>query len=216
MNLNDEKPIEYKEGFAMFYGRKFVVDQNVLIPRVETQEIIQLVPQNPDQIIADIGCGSGCLGITLALELPDSTVYLSDISEKVLEIAKSNNRSTNTKYLISDLFDNYPKDLLFDIVVANLPYIPTNRIPTLDSSVRDFEPHQALDGGPEGTTIINKLLQQLPDHLKSNGVSILEIDDTHTLEKFQIPNSMTGEIKKDQFNRNRFLLIRKKSRRLFS
>ena len=208
------EPQQYKQGFAVFCGRKFLVTPDVLIPRIETEEIVRHCEEfatKQSSFIADIGTGSGCLGITLSLKLPDSTVYLSDISEKALVIAKKNNRTDNTKFLISSLLNNYPKDLLFDVIVANLPYIPTDRIPTLDSSVKDFEPILALDGGPQGTTIINRLLQQLPRRLKNSGLAILEIDDTHTLQKFQIPNSMIGEVKKDQFNRNRFLLIRNKS-----
>ena len=91
--------------------------------------------------------------------------------------------------------------------MANLPYIPSRRISKLDSSVKDYEPHLALDGGPNGAILINQLLSQLPTHLKPGGLAILEIDDTHTLKKFQIPNSMSAEIIKDQFGRNRFLIV---------
>lgn len=210
MNKNSQKPKEYKQSWAMFYGRRFFVNHNVLIPRIETEEIISMVPEKKGTLIADVGCGSGCLGLTLALKSPSSTVYLSDISKKALAVAKQNNSSQNTRFLVSNLFDSFPK-VLFDTIVANLPYIPTARIPTLDSSVKDFEPHQALDGGPEGATLINKLLGQLPSHLKSTGLAIFEIDDTHTLKNFSIPEGFEGAIKNDKFSRNRFLLIHKKS-----
>lgn len=209
--VNDHKPEEYKNNGAMFCGRKFFVDQNVLIPRIETEEIIELVLSSfwprPESIIADIGCGSGCLGITLAEKYPNSTVYISDISEKALEVAKKNINTKNVVPLVSNLLTRYPTNLLFDIIVANLPYIPTARIPTLQESVKDFEPISALDGGHDGTTIINDLLFQLPGHLKPDGLAILEIDDTHTLKSFSIPKGFMGEIKKDQFGRNRFLIL---------
>lgn len=206
--IADQKPPEYTRGIVVFCGRKFIVNQNVLIPRPETEEIVSLIsPISPITHIADIGCGCGCLGIILAEKIPHATVYLSDISQKALAVAKQNSKTKNVIFLKSNLLSNYPSNLLFDIMVANLPYIPTRRIKTLQSSVRDFEPHLALDGGPDGTIIINRLLTQLPNYLKPKGKAILEIDDTHTLKSFQIPKKLTSSIKKDQFGRNRFLLL---------
>jgi len=188
------------------------VDQDVLIPRVETEEIVKLVlnfcKKNKRLITADVGCGCGCLGITLALGLTESQIFLSDISDAALGVARKNaDGISNVKFLKSDLLENYPNDVFFDVVVANLPYIPTERIPHLQSSVKDFEPHVALDGGPSGTTIINKFLQQLSTHLKSNGFAVLEIDNTHRLKDFYKITRKKMEIKKDQFGRNRFLVI---------
>lgn len=212
MNINDEMPEEYKKGLAFFYKRDFIVTPTVLIPRIETAEIVYMVPDLPKMIIADVGCGSGCIGISLAEKFPNSTVYISDISEKVLAVAKRNIKTKNIVDLRSNLLSDYPANLLFDAILANLPYIPSGRIPTLQSSVKDYEPLEALDGGPKGTTVINRLLSQVPDHLKLDGLAILEVDDTHTLKSFILPEGFAGEIKKDQFNRNRFLLIRRKSR----
>lgn len=158
----------------------------------------------PSKLIADVGTGCGCIGITLARKYPDATVYLSDISDKALAVANRN--STGQILLKSDLLESYPK-ILFDVIVANLPYVPTKRLPRLPAAVRKYEPHLALDGGPDGTKLINRLITQLPKHLKKGGLAILEIDDTHTLRKFQIPNSMTGETKKDKYGRNRFLIL---------
>lgn len=209
--MKSDKPKEYVTGLARFCGRDFVVNSDVLIPRIETEETVPLVlaryPRTEDLSIADIGCGSGCLGITLAEKLPKSLVYLSDISPAALKVAQQNARGMNVKIVQSDLFADYPKNLVFDVVVANLPYVPSERIPQLQSSVRDFEPHLALDGGPDGGDVINRLVKQLPERLKPNGLAILEIDDTHTLKNFSIPKDFKGEIKKDQFRRNRFLII---------
>ena len=197
----------------MFCSREFVVSPAVFIARVETEEIINLVLSNSGRVqnlptIGDVGTGSGCIGITLAELLPAATVYLSDISDLALAIARKNIQTKNIIVLNSNLLTSYPTHLLFDVIVANLPYIPSKRIPRLLAAVRKYEPVLALDGGPDGTLLINRLLNQLPAHLKPGGLAILEIDDTHTLKKFHIPNSMTAEIKKDQFGRNRFLLIR--------
>ncbi len=199
-------PDEYVTGTAKFCGRDFIVSPDVLIPRVETEEMIDIVCHSglDPESIADVGCGSGCIGITLASKFPDATVYLSDISDKALAIAKKN--STNQIILKSDLLKNYP-NILFHVIVANLPYIPTKRIPRLLAAVRKYEPNLALDGGPKGVTIINRLLSQLPKYLKPTGIAILEIDDTHTLKSFNIPKNFKAEIKKDQFGRNRFLVL---------
>lgn len=203
-------PSEYITKKAIFCGREFFVSPDVLIPRIETEEIIDLVLRHSARVqnllIADVGTGCGCVGITLANKFPEAVVYLSDISDKALEIAR---RNANQEIILkSDLLENYP-EILFDVIVANLPYIPTKRIPRLLASVRKYEPHLALDGGPKGTTIINRLLAQLPKHLKPGGLAILEIDDTHTLKSFKLPKDFKGEIKKDQFGRNRFLIIKK-------
>ena len=199
-------PDEYVLGKAKFYGQDFFVSPDVLIPRVETEEIIDIVchPAGWRGLIADVGTGSGCIGITLGHKFPQATVYLSDISDKALEIARKN--ATQEIILKSNLLENYP-DILFDVIVANLPYIPTKRILRLLAAVRKYEPILALDGGPKGTTIINRLLSQLPKYLKPTGIAILEIDDTHTLKSFKIPKVFKAEIKKDQFGRNRFLIL---------
>jgi release factor glutamine methyltransferase len=204
----DQKPPEYITGKATFCGREFFVSPDVLIPRVETEEIIRHCEEHATKqsfFIADVGTGCGCIGITLAKKFPNSTVYLSDISEGALKIARKN--SCQEIIIQSDLLENYPKTL-FDVIVANLPYIPTKRIKKLSGSVKDFEPHLALDGGPDGTLLINRLLKQLPAHLKPGGLAILEIDDTHTLKSFRIPPSFKAQIRKDRFGRNRFLVLR--------
>ncbi len=206
-----QTPVEYIIGKAPFFDREFVVNQAVLIPRVETEEIIKIVLNRcqPDHkyTIADVGCGCGCLGVTLAEKLAYSHVYLSDISARALAMAKRNIVGNNIKVLRSNLLSNYPFNLLFDIIVANLPYIPTHRIKKLPKSVKDYEPIAALDGGQNGTNIINRLLNQLPSRLKPGGFAVLEIDDTHRLSDFEKVLGRKMTVIKDQFERNRFLII---------
>ena len=201
-NNSSDIPQEYKTGFAKFYGRSFFVNKNVLIPRVETEEIIDIIRQCHSELVSgsticDLGCGSGCIGITLALEL-NCNVTLIDISDKALEVAKINAKrlNANVKIVKHDLLDGED----YDLVVANLPYIPHARINKLDPSVKDFEPHLALDGGKKGLDIIYRLLDNYPAK-----IIILEIDDTHKLKDFK----KYGKVKiiKDRFNRNRFAII---------
>lgn len=201
-------PPEYTRGLAKFYKRDFIVSPAVLIPRIETEEIIEQVPANA-KLIADVGTGSGCLGISLAEKYPAATVYISDISNEALSIARQNIQTKNVIILKSNLLSGYPVNLLFDVIVANLPYIPSKRISRLLAAIRKYEPHLALDGGPDGATLINQLIKQLPTRLKPGGLAVLEIDDTHTLKVFDLPESFSGEIKKDRFERNRFIILKR-------
>lgn len=220
-----EKPVEYITGHAEFCHHDFLVSQSVLIPRIETEEIIDIVSKNTSAYskdqplnIADIGTGSGCLGISTALSLFNQGfkklhLYLSDISPEALKIAQLNAdrllpKSIDVITFQSDLLNSYPVSLKINLLLANLPYIPSNRIKTLDSSVIDFEPHLALDGGPDGTTLINKLLSQLPHFLGEPFSSVFEIDSGHKLADFHIPSDLEANLKEDSFNRTRFLTIK--------
>ncbi len=238
MKSDSEVPVEYISGKGEFYGRDFNVNQNTLIPRVETEQLIDLCLKAIEErankyekiTFADIGTGSGVIGITLALELEKRLLaydgYLSDISKKALEAAEDNARDflierkihcfvnqkdESTLQLIdSDLLENY-QHIKLDLIAANLPYIPRERIPALHSGVKDFEPLNALDGGIDGLDYIRKLLEQAPQYLNQNGVVLLEVDDTHLIEKtneFQLWNI---EVIKDQFEKNRFWKCKLKS-----
>lgn len=190
-------PVEYITEKALFYNRYFKVNKNVLIPRIETEEIISIVVKNfkkkKNIFFADVGTGSGAIGITLFLELNktgNATGYLSDISEKALKIARDNAKTLikkldkkvqNFHFIKSDLFNNFPEKLKkkLDFIVANLPYIPKDRISKLPQSVKNFEPYLALNGGEDGLTIIKKFLKIAPLYLANDGIIILEVDDSH-------------------------------------
>ncbi len=216
-----DSPVEYVTGHAEFRDLDFLVNPSTLIPRLESEKIVDLALQFISQenishpAIADVGTGSGCLGISLAVSLSKKqipyTIYLSDISEEALKIAGQNadnllSSRVNLFFQTSSLMTNYPK-IRFDVILANLPYIPSANISTLDSSVKDFEPVSALDGGPDGTHFINLLLQEIPDYLNSRGLAIFEINDTHAIEDFHIPNKFKAEIKNDTNDVPRFLLV---------
>ena len=165
-------PIAYITGSVNFFRRDFFVNQDVLIPRPETEEIIsQTLKLNLKNIsrIADIGCGSGCIGISLALELPDKKVDLYDLDQKALDVAKINCSRYNLKLnltksnLLTKLEDNY------DLIVCNLPYVP---IDFNVSSEVSYEPKTAVFSGKDGMDLYRKFWTQVYE-LKSKPVYII-------------------------------------------
>lgn len=227
-----EMPVEYITGFAEFYGREFVVDRSVMIPRVESEGLIRLALEelsvrrttNHERrtiCFADLGTGSGCIGITLYLELEARGVkpeaYLSDISKDALRIAQKNvdhlvPNPHDIHLLQSDLLTNYELSnheprTMFDLIVANLPYIPSPRISTLDSSVKDYELHLALDGGLDGLSVIKKFLEQSLQYLKKNGFIIIEVDESHRPEQLRNREEFSINVHRDSFGKNRFWVL---------
>jgi release factor glutamine methyltransferase len=191
ISVEESIPVEYISGKAEFRGRNFEVNRDVLIPRIETEDLVDIgltsIINQESISFADIGCGSGAIGLSFALELKERDIkfrgVLSDISLKALEIAKKNIKSLfgetkNIEVIESDLFSNF-KDEKFNIIFANLPYIPTSNINDLQDSVKNYEPHLALDGGEDGLNLIRKLLNSAKKFLTNDGVLLLEVDDTH-------------------------------------
>lgn len=219
-NSLGEKPVEYATGHAEFMGLDFIVTPDTLIPRLESEQIVSLALQYIEDhnlshpVIADIGTGSGCLGISLATKLSRRqipySIFLSDISFKTLKVADLNSQRLLTSpenifFIESNLFENYPA-IKFDLILANLPYIPTYRLSLLEPSVKDYEPHLALDGGLKGNLFINALLDKLPNYLSKNGQAIFEIDDSHNLNSFSFPPKVSASIIDDCFQKPRFLV----------
>jgi release factor glutamine methyltransferase len=223
--LQTDIPVEYLVGKAEFRGNDFFVTKNTLIPRIETEQIVDLALDNiiknypPDKkiIIADLCTGSGCIGISLALELLKKSynfhIYFSDISPKALQVSKKNfehllpSHQELATFIESDLFANFPENINIDLVVANPPYIPSERISTLDSSVKNYEPIIALDGGIDGLSLINKIISQLPK-IQNNKVSaILEIDEKHNFKDIKKSEGLNPSLIKDSFGKNRFLSL---------
>jgi release factor glutamine methyltransferase len=183
----DGYPLPYLLGEWEFYGRMFAVDEAVLIPRPETELLIEHALDwaqlrnlaNPLRIL-DVGTGSGCIAATLGAELPGSTVLATDVSRAALEIARANlerHRLANVQLSRSDLLASVrPPAGGFDLVCANLPYIPTAELARLP--VAEFEPRLALDGGPDGLALIRRLLADLPDAVAAGGLILLEIEES--------------------------------------
>ncbi len=179
----DRVPIAYIIGHKEFYGRKFNVTTATLIPRPESEVMIDvlknLMPKNESLFdeqkmrLVDVGTGSGNLGITAKLEIPELDVSLVDISIQALKIAERNAKLLNAdvQTIKSDLLGTYPYDP--DIVIANLPYVD----PSWERSPEtNYEPQQALFAGDDGKSLINKLVVQSSSRLAKNGLLILEAD----------------------------------------
>lgn len=221
--IDSEMPVEYITGNVNFLSRDFIVDKNVLIPRIETEELIKLILEKLKNNfrILDMGTGSGAIGITLQLEAIKKQIQveiiLCDISLNALRVAEANidrlvGNNKKISLIRSDLFIKIPLDIKFDIIVANLPYIPNSRMNDLDESVRNFEPHLALNGGEKGLEIIEKFLVSALNYLNKSGYIFLEIDESQTLEDFhnifsQRKLAYKATILQDSFKRNRFAII---------
>lgn len=221
MNTDPNYPEAYQKGYIYFCERQFVVNNKVLIPRVETEQLVDNVSSyiknknlDSSQIsIYDIGTGSGCIAITLALQYPHAKITAIDISDDALKIAKANaakhNVTNQIAFMQNDLLENIFSNI--DILVSNLPYIPTSRVKTLDPSVRDFEPVLALDGGNDGFELYRQLLRQIANLHRIPSYMIFEIDEEQeklaVSEAKSIFTNRTIEIKKDKYGYNRFLEI---------
>jgi len=184
-NLNLKKrlerlPIAYILGYKEFYGRNFLVSPDVLIPRPESETIIEILIQavkelfknNPLSLI-DVGTGSGCLGISAKLEIPEIHVTLSDISTDALEIAKknANNLKANVEFINGNLLDKLDEKI--DIIIANLPYVDQS---WERSPETNFEPPLALFADRDGVALIENLIIQTEHKLNKNGLLIIEAD----------------------------------------
>ncbi len=160
----DGEPLAYILGYREFYGRRFFATPDVLIPRPETETIIDIAKEiKPDKIL-DLGTGSGCIAITLDLELPDTEVFATDISEEALEIARKNalEHGARVDFCQSDLLIDYrPKP--DTLIIANLPYVDKNWI-WLDHKTLDNEPSLALYAEQGGLALIYKLINQYPNN----------------------------------------------------
>ncbi|OGC06710.1 protein-(glutamine-N5) methyltransferase, release factor-specific [candidate division WOR-1 bacterium RIFOXYA2_FULL_36_21] len=183
---SENEPLAYIVGHQPFMDLDFLVDRSVLIPRPETEEMVNYIlkSQISDTTsqygikILDIGTGSGCIAITLAKYLPQAKVWATDTSNEALNIAKKNAKKHEVvdkiKFIEGDLFADIKEK--FDIIISNPPYIPTSDIKTLDANVKDFEPRDALDGGKDGLDIIRKIIENAYSYLKKDGIIMLELE----------------------------------------
>jgi release factor glutamine methyltransferase len=178
------EPLAYMLGHKEFYGLDLAVKQGVLIPRPETELLVEqtlflamMHMEAGELVIAEPGTGSGAVSINLAIHLPMARIYATELYSEALKVAEYNigrhNVADRVTLLQGDLLD--PVDEAVDVIVGNLPYVPTDVIPTLQPEIQ-WEPRESLDGGPDGMDIIRRLLHQAQDKLKQNGVIILEID----------------------------------------
>ncbi len=175
------EPIAYIIGKKPFMGLEFKVNQNVLIPRPDTEVLVECILDHIGQSAlrgADIGTGSGAIAIALLKYAPQLNVWASDISTEALACAKENAQLNGVieriKLLQSDLFNNFGK-IQFDFIVSNPPYIDRQQLTTLDKSVLNYEPHSALAGGEDGLDYYRQISEVACQHLKKGGILYYEI-----------------------------------------
>jgi release factor glutamine methyltransferase len=179
------EPIAYILGHQAFYGLDLIVDRRVLIPRPETELLVELAlpalktVAHVVPIIADVGTGSGAIALALAKNAPHARIIATDISPDALAVAQLNaqrlNMEERVEFRLGDLLNGIAEPL--DLIVANLPYIPLERLPRLPREIRDYEPRIATISGLDGLSQIRRLLQQAPTHLTRAGIIFLEISE---------------------------------------
>jgi release factor glutamine methyltransferase len=196
------EPLPYVLGQWEFFGLVFTITPDVLIPRPETELLIEYgltwIRAHPGTRFAlDIGTGSGCIAISLAVNAPNLMIVASDISLKALKVAHQNMNRHNVNERIfpvaAQLFP--PTQKRYDLVCANLPYIPTERLHTL--SIFGKEPNLALDGGELGLKLIEKLLQEAPQYLVEEGLMLVEIDSSQAELMYKLTKRVFPEAKVD-------------------
>ncbi|HET6781085.1 MAG TPA: peptide chain release factor N(5)-glutamine methyltransferase [bacterium] len=208
------RPVHYIVGEREFMGLMFAVDQRVLIPRPETEILVEHVinrfrgspePQTPNPeprqlVIVDVGTGSGCIAVSLAHHLPPAHVYATDISEAALQVAKENARrhgvAERVVFLAGDLLTPLPRQLLgnIDVIAANPPYVPAGEAPMLAREIRDFEPAVAIFAPGEATSVHTRLIEQAPRWLRSGGLLTMEVGQADTVRASIIRDGRYGDV----------------------
>ena len=179
--LNRE-PVAYLMGTREFYGLPITVGPGVLIPRPETETVVEetlrLVEGEAPPVLADVGCGSGAIAVALAVARPDAVVYALDVAPRALELtalnAANHGVTERVRVIESDLLAALPRPV--HVIAANLPYVMSEEIPLLEPEVSRFEPREALDGGADGLMLIRRLLMEAGEHLLPGGALVLEMD----------------------------------------
>ena len=223
--LNAHEPIQYILGETEFFGRKFLVNESVLIPRPETEELVQLVINeqqnhqssitNRQSLILDIGTGSGCIAISLAKELPNFKAFAYDISEKALETARKNAKINNADVHFEKVdILNYQLPIInyqlsFDIIVSNPPYVTKQETGQMQKNVLDFEPYLALFVENTEPLIFYEAIADFAlKHLTDNGLVAVEINEAlgrETANVFIQKGFSAVEIIKDIHQKDRFV-----------
>jgi release factor glutamine methyltransferase len=186
-------PVAYLVGVQEFYLLSFEVTPAVLIPRPDTEtlivEALKLIKGRESPRILDIGTGSGCIAVTLAHQHKSAQVVAIDISAEALAVASRNavkhSLAERIRFLQGDLFGPLSDEDRFDLIVSNPPYVAQEDIATLPVSVRDFEPHQALDGGPGGFAVFQRLIEGASERLRPGGALLIEIGSEQEQEARQ-------------------------------
>lgn len=181
------EPLQYIKGTQEFYGLDFEVDENVLIPRPETELLVEtaleILKETHAPLVCDVGTGSGCIAVSLLHTRPDARALALDVSPAALEVAARNAARNGVgdriDFLVSDCFDalasNEHGDTRFDLIASNPPYIAEDELESLQREVREHEPRLALTPGGDGLSVIRRLVSESPRHLKPGGHLLIEI-----------------------------------------
>ena len=212
--LANHIPAQYIIGYAEFFGMQLKVDERVLIPRPETEELVELIlAENPkDNLkVLDIGTGSGAIALSLAKSRPDWTITASDISQDALDLAKENAEIQNLNIFLkkSDCFSEISSK--YDIIVSNPPYISRRDESEVGLNVLHSEPHLALFADEDGLAIYRKIAENAKDYLKDGGKIYLEIgykqgQSVPELFRKHLPEKRVRTLK-DQFGQDRMVVI---------
>jgi release factor glutamine methyltransferase len=215
--LLQHEPVQYVLNESWFYGLKFYVDKNVLIPRPETEELVDWIIRNlkfpfSELKILDIGTGSGCIAIALKRKLRKAEVWACDVSSEALNVAKQNssNLQAEINFVQLDFLDNPGRDQLpsFDIIVSNPPYVPAKDKADMNKNVLNFEPHTALfvpDNNP--LLFYQAIADFAKKHLKQNGTVYCEIHESlgKKVSELFMQNGFMTELKKDMRGKDRMI-----------
>ena len=220
--LLDNEPMNYVLGYTYFYGYRFIVNKDVLIPRPETEELAGLILSKYDEYyphrqinICDVGTGSGAIAIALKMEEPNLNVYASDISDEALEVARKNaeNNGCEITFLSGSMLEPYIESgIKVDILVSNPPYI--RRTEEIESSVYDYEPHLALFGGDDGLKYYREIFSHADEIMPAEGLMFFEMgydqkENLTELVKSFYPDAEV-EVYKDINGKDRMMMVKKK------
>lgn len=213
--LKNEIPIQYIIGHTAFFGLDFIVDENVLIPRQETEELVDWIIKSADKKeplkILDIGTGSGCIAISLAENIPNASVFAIDVSKEALNMAKQNAQKNEVKinFINESILTLKKLEQKFDIIVSNPPYIRELEKHEIKNNVLDNEPHLALFVEDDNPLLFYDAIADFSkNHLKKNGLLFFEINQylgKETLELVKSKGFLNTELKKDLNNNDRMI-----------
>jgi release factor glutamine methyltransferase len=210
------RPYAYLVNKKEFYSEEFHVDEGVLIPRPETETLVEealaILGERPEmETLLDVGTGSGAIGLILAKKAR-RRVVCADISMEALRVAKRNSERLETlgltHFLCSDLFGGIT-GFKFDMILANLPYVASDEWESLMADVRDYEPRKALDGGKAGMAIYERFVKGLPQHLKEDGHVLCEVggvEQANTLREMFREIGITARVRKDLAGHERVII----------
>jgi release factor glutamine methyltransferase len=207
------RPLPYLTGHVEFYSLDFEVTPEVLIPRPETETLVDLALARRPEAIVDVGTGSGCVAVALAVHLPQAIICAIEISPAALAVARRNVErhgvADRVRLMVGDVLN--PRPTPSDLIVSNPPYVRTGDCALLPASVRNHEPRLALDGGPDGLGIVRQLLAQAPTALRPGGGVLIEIgadqgDAAGRLARTYFPGA-TARVHPDLAGRDRVLEI---------